>query len=189
MNILFKCSTTVLFVFRKLYKKSSGKNIFLIITILSSQHVKTQLQSLVLTNILQLLLQRYIINLLSFIKPEVIKLLVWGSLLFGFVFCFWFWFCFCFLFVCLFFVLFCFFCFVFLRIYYEVLQKPKCCNTYLWLRPNSILVNTAGAPFDGRDSNTIENVIYYEMTESYAYNKHIITYIQAYMRTVNNQHK
>jgi hypothetical protein len=34
-----------------------------------------------------------------------------------------------------------------------------------------------------------ENVIYYEMMESYAYNKHIITYIQAYMIIVNNQHK
>ena len=162
---------------------------------MSSQHVKTQLQSLVLTNILQLLLQRYIINLLSFIKPEVIKLLVWGSLLFGFVFCF----CFClfvclflFLFVCLFFVLF-FVLFLFLFFFYEYTtksyKKPKRCNTYLWLRPNSILVNTAGAPFDGRDSNTNENVIYYEMTESYAYNKLIITYIQAYMIIVNNQHK
>jgi len=50
------------------------------------------------------------------------------------------------------------------------------------------LVNTAGAPFDGRDSNTNENVIYYEMMESYAYNKHIIAYIQAYMITVNNKH-
>jgi hypothetical protein len=72
---------------------------------------------------------------------------------------------------------------------YDSVKKPKRCNTYLWLRPNSILVNTAGAPFDGRDSNTNENVIYYEMTESYAYNKLIITYIQAYMIIVNNQHK
>jgi hypothetical protein len=31
-----------------------------------------------------------------------------------------------------------------------------------------------------------ENVIYYEMTESYTYNKHIIPYIQAYMIIVNN---
>jgi hypothetical protein len=119
MNILFKCSTTVLFVFRKLYKKSSGKNIFLIIKILSSQHVKTQLQSLVLTNILQLLLQRYIINLLSFIKPEVIKLLVWGSLLFGLVFVFDFDFVFVFcLFVCF------LFCFVFFVLFfYEYTTK------------------------------------------------------------------